>query len=155
MTPPNLADVEPATSASPDILELAAELRVAVMRTSRILRTQATSDVVSPGQNSVLSVLGKRGPLTMRQLADIEHVQAPSMTRTVNHLCDSGLVARTEHPTDGRLVVVGLTDAGRAVLEESRRLRSAWLASRLDALPPGDQAALHRAAELLLEMTAR
>ena len=140
-------DSSPETT--PETLELAAELRVAVMRTSRILRTQATSDVVSPGQNSVLSILSKRGALTMRQLADIEHVQAPSMTRTVNHLCESGLVARTEHPTDGRLVVVDLTPAGRGVLEESRRLRAVWLASRLDALPPEDRAAIHRAAELL------
>ncbi|MDQ4492404.1 MarR family transcriptional regulator [Sinomonas sp. ASV486] len=148
--------IPPANATStPETLELAAELRVAVMRTSRVLRTQATSDVVSPGQNSVLSVLNKRGALTMRQLADIEHVQAPSMTRTVNHLCESGLVARTEHPTDGRLVVVDLTDAGRAVLEESRTLRSAWLASHLDALSPADRAAIRRAAELLMEMSAR
>lgn len=145
----------PASTSTPETLELAAELRVAVMRTARVLRTQATSDVVSPGQNSVLSILNKRGALTMRQLADIEHVQAPSMTRTVNHLCESGLVARTEHPTDGRLVVVDLTDAGRAVLEESRTLRSVWLASRLDALPPADRAAIRRAAELLMEMSAR
>jgi DNA-binding MarR family transcriptional regulator len=155
MTPPNLTSADPDTSVTPDILELAAELRVAIMRTSRILRTQATSDVVSPGQNSVLSVLGKRGPLTMRQLADVEHVQAPTMTRTVNHLCDNGLVARAEHPTDGRQVIVSLTDEGRKVLEDSRRLRAAWLAGRLEGLPPGDRAALHRAAELLLEMTAR
>ena len=150
-------DASPPTPTAPSTgtLELAAELRAALMRTSRILRTEASSDVVSPGQNTVLALLNSRGPLTMRQLADIEHVQAPSMTRTVNHLCERGLAARAEHPTDGRQVVVSVTDEGRTVLEESRRLRAAWLAGRIEGLPPEDRAALHRAAELLLEMTAR
>ncbi|WP_413249574.1 MarR family winged helix-turn-helix transcriptional regulator [Sinomonas flava] len=154
MTSPTTAP-PPDMTPIPDVLELAAELRAALMRTSRILRTEASSDVVSPGQNTVLALLNKRGPLTMRQLADIEHVQAPSMTRTVNHLCERGFVARAEHPTDGRQVVVSLTADGRQVLEESRRLRAAWLAGRLEGLPDADRAALHRAAELLLEMTAR
>lgn len=143
------------TDPAPATLELAAELRAALMRTSRILRTEASSDVVSPSQNTVLALLSKRGPLTMRQLADIERVQAPTMTRTVNHLCERGLVTRADHPTDGRQVVINLTDEGRTVLEDSRRLRAAWLAGRLEGLPPTDRAALHRAAELLLEMTAR
>ncbi|WP_077488248.1 MarR family winged helix-turn-helix transcriptional regulator [Sinomonas mesophila] len=145
----------PSQPPAPDTLELAAELRAALMRTSRILRTEASSDVVSPGQNTVLALLNARGPLTMRQLADLEHVQAPSMTRTVNHLCERGLARRGEHPTDGRQVVVSVTDEGRQVLEESRRLRAAWLAGRIEGLPQRDRAALQRAAELLLEMTAR
>ncbi|GAB3268848.1 MarR family transcriptional regulator [Sinomonas notoginsengisoli] len=155
MAPPNATDIEPDATTTPGILELAAELRAAIMRTSRILRTQASGDAVSPSQLTVLALLHKRGPLTMRQLADIEHVQAPSMTRTVNHLCEGEFVARAEHPTDGRQVVVSLTEGGRQVLEESRRLRAAWLAGRLEGLPPADQATLHRAAELLLEMSAR
>jgi DNA-binding MarR family transcriptional regulator len=125
------------------------------MRTSRLLRTEAGSDVVSPGQNTVLALLGKRGAQTMRQLADAERVQAPSMTRTVNALCAQNLVARMDSPSDGRSVVVELTDAGRAVLEESRRLRSAWLAARLEDLSEADRTTMHRAAEILLEMCAR
>ncbi|MEN2743743.1 MarR family transcriptional regulator [Sinomonas halotolerans] len=125
------------------------------MRTSRVLRTQASSDAVTPGQTTVLALLNKRGPLTMRELADAEHVQAPSMTRTVNALAAQALVTRAEHPSDGRQVVVVITDAGRALLEDTRRMRAAWLAERLEGLPPADRAALHRAAELLLEMTAR
>jgi hypothetical protein len=41
------------------------------------------------------------------------------------------------------------------VIEESRRLRSAWLAERLEDLPDADRATMHRAAEILLEMCAR
>jgi DNA-binding MarR family transcriptional regulator len=153
MTP---ADTSPDLSLTPpDLGELAVELRVAVMRTSRVLRNQASSDVVTPGQTTVLGLLAKRGPQTMRQLADAERVQAPSMTRTVNALSAQNLVERTDSPSDGRQVVVALTDAGRAVIEESRRLRSAWLAERLEDLPDADRATMHRAAEILLEMCAR
>ncbi len=151
MTPPATSDLE----TLPGLGELAVELRVAVMRTSRVLRTQAGSDVVTPGQTTVLGLLAKRGPQTMRQLADAERVQAPSMTRTVNALSAQNLVERKESPTDGRQVVVSLTPEGAAVLEESRRLRSEWLASRLEGLPEQDRAVMHRAAELLVEMCAR
>ncbi|MDQ4501435.1 MarR family transcriptional regulator [Sinomonas sp. ASV322] len=143
---------------TPDALaldDLAVELRIAVMRTSRVLRTQASSDAVTAGQNTVLGIIAKRGPQTMRQLADAERVQAPSMTRTVNALAAQGLVTRTDSPTDGRQVVVDLTREGRAVLEESRRLRSVWLASRLEDLSDADRATMHRAAEILVEMCAR
>ncbi|MEA5455893.1 MarR family transcriptional regulator [Sinomonas sp. JGH33] len=140
---------------APDLDDLAVELRIAVMRTARVLRTQASSDAVTSGQTTVLGLLAKRGPQTMRQLAEAERVQAPSMTRTVNALAAQGLVTRTDNPTDGRQVVVELADEGRAVLEESRRLRSAWLASRLEDLSEADRATMHRAAEILVEMCAR
>ncbi|HKU12147.1 MarR family winged helix-turn-helix transcriptional regulator [Sinomonas sp.] len=140
---------------APDLGELAVELRIAVMRTSRVLRHQAGSDVVTPGQTTVLALLAKRGPQTMRQLADAERVQAPSMTRTVNALSAQNLVERTDSPSDGRQVVVALTAAGREVVEESRRLRSAWLAERLEDLSDADRAVMHRASEILLEMSAR
>ncbi|NUP73058.1 MAG: MarR family transcriptional regulator [Sinomonas sp.] len=155
--PAELSDSEPGTAdvSTPDLGELAVELRIAVMRTSRVLRTQAGSDVVTPGQTTVLGLLGKRGPQTMRQLADAERVQAPSMTRTVNALAAQNLVTRKDSPTDGRQVVVEITDQGHAIVEESRRLRSAWLAARLEGLPETDRATMHRAAEILLEMTAQ
>ena len=142
-------------SGGPDLGELAVELRIAVMRTSRVLRSQSGSDAVTPGQTTVLGLLGKRGPQTMRQLSDAERVQAPSMTRTVNALAAQNLVTRTDNPTDGRQVVVELTEHGRAILDESHRLRSEWLATRLEVLSEADRATMHRAAEILLEMVAR
>ncbi|MFJ3957393.1 MarR family winged helix-turn-helix transcriptional regulator [Arthrobacter sp. NPDC090010] len=137
----------------PDLQELAAELRVALMRTSRILRSHASSDAVTPGQNTVLALLGKNGPQTMGQLAETEHVQAPSMTRTVNALVEKGLVRRDSRPEDGRTVLISLTSDGSAILDESRRLRSAWLAERLDGLSEMERQTLHDAARLLVDMT--
>jgi len=138
---------------TPELPELAAELRAAVMRTSRILRAEASSDAVTPGQNTVLALLHKYGPQTMGQLAEAEHVQAPSMTRTVNALAEKGLVRRDTRPEDARKILITLTVEGSAVLEESRSLRAAWLAERIDGLAEAERRTLHDAARLLLDMT--
>ena len=132
---------------------LAVELRIAVMRTSRRLRTEASGDAVSPGQYSVLAAI-QRGPMTLRQLADREHMQAPSMTRIVNALEDMELVARKDHPTDGRQVLVEITEAGLATITDARTRRTAWLAQRVAALEPDERAVLRQAARILQEMSA-
>ena len=76
------------------------------------------------------------------------------MTRTVNGLVELGLVAKAEHPTDGRQVVVSLTDAGVAEVDETRRRRDAWLADRLDTMTPDERTLLVDAAELLRRIAA-
>ena len=128
---------------------LAAELRTAIMRTSRRLRQERSTDDVTPGQYSVLAVLDRHGPCTPRELAAEEKVQPPSMTRTVGALAELGLVDRTEHPTDGRQVLVALTEQGRVVVRETRQRRDAWLARRLAELTPAERATLAEAAALL------
>ena len=40
------------------------------------------------------------------------------MTRVLPHLEERGLVARTPHPTDGRQVLVALTDSARELIAE-------------------------------------
>jgi len=133
---------------------LAVELRIAVMRTSRRLRTEASGDVIPPGQYAVLAYL-TGGPRTLRELAEREQVQAPSMTRIVNCLVEQGFAAREPHPDDGRQVLVRLTDAGTAALEDARSHRTAWLARRLAEFTEEERRTLGRAARLLQEMSAR
>ena len=131
---------------------LAAELRTAIMRTSRRLRQERSTDDVTPGQYSVLAVLDRHGPCTPGELAAHEKVQPPSMTRTVAALDELGLVGRTEHPTDGRQVLVSLTEEGRLVVRETRRRRDAWLSRRLAELTPAERDTLADAAVLLLRV---
>lgn len=133
---------------------LAAELRVAVMRTSRRLRQERSAEDVTPGQFSVLAVLDHHGPLTPRELAAHEKVQPPSMTRTLAALEERGLTARTDHPTDGRQVLVSLTAAGDAVVRETRERRTAWLDERIAELAPQERDTLAAAAAILTRMSA-
>ncbi|WP_104087358.1 MarR family winged helix-turn-helix transcriptional regulator [Arthrobacter sp. GMC3] len=132
---------------------LAAELRVAVMRTSRRLRAEGASREISPGQYSVLvGVLN--GPLTSGQLADREQIQAPSMTRIVNGLAAAGFVTREANPQDRRQVLVQITAAGTEALQRARTRRTEWLAKRVSALTTEQRATLHQAALILTEMSS-
>jgi DNA-binding MarR family transcriptional regulator len=128
---------------------LAAELRVALMRTVRRLRAEKSDADLTDAQYSVLAVLDRLGPTTPGELAAVERVQPPSMTRTVAALAELGLVTRTEHPADRRQVLVTLTESGAATVRETRRRRDAWLARRLAALTPAERDVLTRAAEIL------
>lgn len=134
---------------------LAIDLRTAVMRTSRRLRVEATGDAITPGQYTVLAVLSGNGPQTLRELADREHVQAPSMTRIVNALAGQGFVTRSAHPDDGRQVRVDITEGGRTVLEEARNQRTAWLAQRVAGLSEADRRTLAGAARIMQEISAK
>ena len=129
--------------------DLASSLRLSVMRLARRLRLEKSSDSLSMNQLAVLGTLNRCGDRTVGELAGIEKVKPPSMTRTVNSLADAGLVTRQAHPTDGRQVLVGLTPTARQVLDEDRRRRDAWLAKRLADLTTEQRALLRDVAPLL------
>ena len=120
------------------------------MRLSRRLRNERdASDDMSSNQIAVLFTLARSGPMTIGDLAAEEKVQPPSMTRTVNSLADKGLVQRDTHTTDRRAVVLSLTEAGSAVIDESRRRKEAWLHQRLCELTPAQRQTLRDAAPVL------
>lgn len=131
---------------------LAAELRQALGRLHRRIRSERGEAGLSFPQFSVLALLTREGPTTPGRLADLEGVQPPTMTRTVNCLAELGFVTKTDNPDDGRQVVVTLTPAGVAEVAETRRRRDAWLTRQLSRLTRDDRTVLARAAELLQEL---
>jgi DNA-binding MarR family transcriptional regulator len=129
---------------------LASAMRISVMRLSRRLRNERdASDDLTANQLAVLGTLFRDGPSTIGDLAAAEKVQPPSMTRTVSCLADKQLIDRDPHPTDKRVVVVSLNDAGKAVILESRRRKEAWLNHRLKELTPAERQVLRDAAPIL------
>jgi DNA-binding MarR family transcriptional regulator len=140
----------PARPASP----LAGDLRIAVMRLARRLRSERADFDLSLTQMSALASLERSGPTTPGHLATLERVKPPSMTRILAGLVDQGLVLRTPHPTDGRQVLVEVTDEARALLKTDRRRREAWLAQRLAALAPDKRRALREVIPILEELVS-
>lgn len=129
---------------------LASELRVAVMRLRRRLANERDPENdVGIGVMAVLGCLYRNGECTVGELAVFEKVQPPSMTRAVRKLDERGYVARRPHETDGRLVLVSLTDEGRELVIADRRRRDEWLARQLRALNPAERDALRVAVPLL------
>jgi DNA-binding MarR family transcriptional regulator len=141
---PTSSDLRPA--------ELASQLRLAVMRLSRRLRQHAPEDI-TPSQLSALSVIVRDGRLTLSQLAEAERVAPPTITRVVDALLQKGLATRTVAEDDRRVARVESTPAGKALVEQIRRRRDAYLARHLRALSPDDLALLARAATLLERLT--
>ena len=128
---------------------LASSLRLAVMRLARRMRSERADSSLTLSQLAALATLERHGPMTPRELAAAERVRPPSLTRLSASLEAEGLVTRTDHPTDGRQVLLAVTDAGVALLREDRRRRDAWLAQRLLELDADDRDVLRRAARLL------
>lgn len=135
-----------------DTAALAHDLRLAVTRFSRRLRSQRLDTSVTLTQVSALSTLKRHGPMSPGELAAHERVQPPSMTKVVVALEGKGLVTRTPHPTDGRQVVIGLTRAAEDMLGAEARAREAWLSERLQQLSGEERAVLREAAAIMDEL---
>jgi DNA-binding MarR family transcriptional regulator len=132
---------------------VAAHLRVVVARTARRLRQEAGTDL-SPSQTAALATIERHGPLTPSELATHERIQRPTATRVIARLEEAGLVERAADPTDGRSSLVSMTAEGRALLEQLRANKDAFLARRMDAPDPDELAALERAADILERVLA-
>ena len=126
---------------------LAVDLRSVCMRVSRRVRFSGGA-VLPPHQVSVLGKLETQ-VRTPRELADIECVSAPSMTRTVNALVDQGYVRRESDPDDGRQVRLQITPAGRKKLAGIRRSRDEWVHARIRNISDEECDVLRQAADIL------
>jgi len=76
------------------------------------------------------------------------------MTRIAASLEAAGLATRTDHPSDGRQVLLAASPTGVALLREDRRRRDAWLAQRLRELDQADRDVLRQAAQVLDRLAA-
>ena len=140
-------------STSQPVAEIAARLRLAVVRTARRLRQDAYEaegdGVLSPTLTAALATVEHYGPLTPSELAQREQVRRPTATRIVANLVELGLATRTPDPVDGRAWLVATTVQGRALLKRLRKRKNAYLAKRMRDLDPDEVETLERAAEIL------
>lgn len=94
-------------------------------------------------QIHALAVLA-RGDRRMSQLAAELGLAESTVTRLVDRLEEAGLVHRRTDPADRRLVVAGLTPAGRRLVRRAEAHRRAYLADLLGALQPEERVELVR-----------
>ncbi len=141
-TPADLSALPAHTDLAPEVL--AARLRLANARLARRVRQEALSagDDLTASRLAALATIERLGPITLGDLAGVEQVQPPSMTRIVGHLETAGLAVREVDPQDRRISRVQITDSGRQTLERSRTLKNAFLAKRVARLTPDARAAL-------------
>lgn len=135
-----------------DATELAARLRLALVPLHRTLRRQNGPDL-TPSLASALASIARHGSLTVGELADVEHVTSPMITKVAKALEEAGLVERQAEPADRRVSRLAITRAGRQRLEASRTRKDAWLANRLRDLDEGELAAIEAAIPVIERLT--
>jgi DNA-binding MarR family transcriptional regulator len=124
-------------------------LHSAAIHLLRGVRKEDVGAGIGPARLSVLSVLVFAGPTRLSDLARIEQVRPPTMSKIVAGLETRGLVKRRADPADGRVSTVEPTARGVKLLQEGRRRRVARLAKSLEALAAGDVELLGRAAAVI------
>jgi DNA-binding MarR family transcriptional regulator len=114
----------------------------------RLLVRQVPAGEISRTEAEVLVVL-REGPRRVTELAELVGLAQPTMTLLVKRLQARGWVSREGHPDDGRVVLVAITDDGRAAVETFRARFLTALRSDLEALSSRELAALSRATRTL------
>jgi len=133
-------------------LDDANALRRAIGDSTRAVRR---SETTPEGQVETLGFLARDGAQSIAALARLRRVRHQSMRVTVADLEAQGLVERTPDPADARGVLVSLTAAGRATIDDLRLRRSARvLAAAERALTPEERATLAHAADAIVKLTA-
>ena len=141
-------------SSTPDPAQVAAELRVGIGMLLRELRGTSGAGDLTLSESAVLSRLDRGGPSTASGLAKAERISPQSVGATVSALEARGLVARAPDPADGRRVVLSVTGAGRALVNDRRDARTAQLVKALAELT-SEELEIVRAAAPLLERLAQ
>ncbi len=114
--------------------EIAALLHEQFARLTRRLRTLELPQGMTPERLSALSVIEKRGPISVTALADNEMVRPATMSRMITALVDEGLVKRTDDKNDGRGVLISVTPKGRRAYQRAQEQRLSRFAEILDSL---------------------
>ena len=131
---------------------VAEQLHSAAILLLRRLRAHDTASGVGPARLSALSVLVFGGPKSLNELAGIEQVRPPTMSRIVAALEAEGMVSREIPPDDARRIILRATFQGRRVLLAARKRRLHDLAERLARLSERDVGNLERCATVLRGM---
>jgi len=118
--------------------EIAAMLQEQFARLTRQLRTMDLPQGMTPERLSALSVIEKRGPISVTALADTEMVRPATMSRMVSALVDEGLAKRCADKDDARGVLVATTPKGRRTFQRAQEQRLRHFAEVLNSLS-GDQ----------------
>ena len=114
---------------------------------TRLLIKQVPGDI-SRTEAGVLRTL-TAAPRRITDLAEFEGLAQPTMTQLVQRLEQRGWVERARHAGDGRVMLISVTEAGEATLEEFRLQVGSALRTHMDEMSDEQLAALETATETL------
>src|SRR5207253_635940 len=142
------------TAVAADATVLANRLRPVLLQLNRQLRREVHSLGVTGGQVSLLVQIKYHPGIGIRELAALERMSVPGMSKFISRLEEAGLVQRAPVAGDQRRVGLTLTPAGQKVLRSVKSKRTAWLSARLGELDPEELDAIDAAIEPLAHLLA-
>ena len=140
------------TAVAADATVLANRLRPVLLQLNRQLRREIHSLGVTGGQVSLLVQIKYHPGIGIRELAALERMSVPGMSKFISRLEEAGLVQRAPVAGDQRRVGLTLTPAGQKVLRSVKSKRTAWLSARLRELDPDELDAIDAAIEPLMNL---
>ena len=112
-------------------IEIATTLRTVLHRLIRVLRRETRNEeLLSATERSTMGLL-YRQEMAPSELAQQEKVTAQSISQVINHLYELNYIHKTPSGDDKRKVLLSLTPAGKASVEERRQEKQEWLARAL------------------------
>ncbi len=136
-------------SSKQDIARVSRTLHSVAIHLLRNVRVQDSALGIGPAQLSALSVIVFGGPRSLRELAEAEQVQPPTMSRTVEALVKQELAKREINISDRRSVAISPTQKGIQIMKEGRDRREKKLIELLKSLKPKEIEEIGRVAETL------
>jgi len=137
------------TNPQPTKARVVADLRASFGEVKCIGSERLVRLGISMTQLHVLNLLDRHGEMAMSRLADMLDVSMSAATGLVDRIEEHGYVERIRVPSDRRIVLARITDAGRQLLEDIDSVQTEILDRILDGL---DETQLTRLAAAMVDL---
>jgi DNA-binding MarR family transcriptional regulator len=146
--------MESTTLVSDRDIEVAAALRTVIHRLVKLLRREThEKGPFSLTERSVMGSLYQLGDQPPSTLAQLEKVTSQSMSQIISHLDEAGMIRKTPSGEDKRKVLLSLSPAGRAYVEDARDRKQEWLAHALQKkVSPAEKDVLMESLKILTKI---
>jgi DNA-binding MarR family transcriptional regulator len=135
-------------------IEVAGSLRTVLHRLIKLLRRETRNEAqLSLTERATLGLIYQHGELLPSDIARMEKVTTQSMSQVVNHLFELNYIHRSPSADDKRKVLLSLTPAGKADVEQRRLDKQEWLARALhEKVSPEERELLMEAIMVLTKL---
>lgn len=110
-------------------------LRILVRDLGILEKSDASCCGISIAQCHAIVEIGRRGRITLVELADLLGLDKSTMSRTINNLVEADLVLRELDMENRRYVIIQLTDNGRTVFKSTEESMNSYYQSILSSIP--------------------
>lgn len=104
---------------------------------------------LTPSQFAVMEALLHLGPLCQRNISEKVLLSTGNLTTVIDNLEQHGWVTRTRDQSDRRMVMIDLTNAGRAIIQPAFQLNLRLILDEFGALTESEQVELSRLCKIL------